>query len=273
MRRTTTVAVVVTMLLALFAGAALASHMKIQCPDPGSTPSCEGTKAYEDMYGTPSDDKMAGAGGNDLMYGSNGKDTVSGGDGEDMLGGDFEGSSAHEQRLLYLTANGQDPGEDKFSGGPGKDEIFARECETENESGDENCTSPTAPARDIIDCGPGDTDFASFDKKPNVKDEVKNCERLEWKPDDITQKNHVLRKNPGITQMSSAFLAATAPTKTSSTGTILMPALSTTCGASPVTIRCAPAAVSTYYRVERATTPSTAARAMTGWPANRVTTR
>src|SRR5215208_7318695 len=139
MRRTTTVALVVTVLLALFAGAALAGHMEIQCPVPsasppaGSPPSCKGTEADEDMKGTPSDDKMAGGGGDDLMYGLDGKDTVAGEDGEDMLGGDFVGSVAHEQRILFLFANGKDPGEDKFYGGPGKDEIYARECETEGD--------------------------------------------------------------------------------------------------------------------------------------------
>ena len=146
------------------------------------------------MSGTPSDDKMAGGGGDDLMYGLDGKDTVAGEDGEDMLGGDFVGSVAHEQRLLFLFANGKDPGEDEFYGGPGKDEIYARECETESDQPDgaENCqdseVSPNAaPAHDFIDCGPGNTDFASFDKKPNVKDEVRNCERLEWKPDNLGQ--------------------------------------------------------------------------------------
>lgn len=148
------------------------------------------------MSGTPSDDKMAGGGGDDLMYGLDGKDTVSGGAGEDMLGGDFEDSGAHEFRLLFLTANGKDPGEDEFYGGPGTDEIYARECETEGESGSETCTSSTAPTPDIIDCGPGKTDFASFDKKPNVKDVVRNCERLEWKPDNLGQNQPCAAQKP-----------------------------------------------------------------------------
>src|SRR5215208_327035 len=194
MRRTTTVALVVTVLLALFAGAALAGHMEIQCPVPsasppaGSPPSCKGTEADEDMKGTPSGDKMAGGGGGDLVYGLNGQDTVSGGAGDDILGGDFDGSSQHDYRLLFLFANGEDPGEDVFSGGPGKDVIFARECETDNEDGpeDENCIASGTPAQDTIDCGPGNTDFAAFDKKPNAKDVVRNCERLDWKkPDNL----------------------------------------------------------------------------------------
>jgi hypothetical protein len=201
-RTTVTVALVVPVLLALFAGAALAGHMQIQCPDPSTTPSCEGTGADEDMEGTPReelracpfpscDDKMAGGGGEDLMYGLDGKDTVSGGAGEDMLGGAFDGAGPHDSRHILLTANGLDPGEDEFHGGPGRDVIFARECETESETGPENCEHSqvsynAAPARDIIDCGPGKTDFAAFDKKPNVKDVVRNCERLDWKkPDNL----------------------------------------------------------------------------------------
>jgi hypothetical protein len=197
-RTNVTVALVVPVLLALFAGAALAGHKPIQCPHPGPPPSCEGTEAYEDMFGTPSDDKMAGAGGNDLMYGLDGKDTVSGGAGEDMLGGNFDGSGWHEQRLLFLFANGKDPGEDEFHGGPGRDVIFARECETESENAPEpkDCIDSGAPAPDIIDCGPGNTDFASFDKKPNVKDVVRNCERLEWKPETIGQNTPCAAQKP-----------------------------------------------------------------------------
>lgn len=41
MRRTTTIAVVVTMLLALFAGAALANHSVIDCKNTASPPPAE----------------------------------------------------------------------------------------------------------------------------------------------------------------------------------------------------------------------------------------
>jgi Ca2+-binding RTX toxin-like protein len=127
-------------------------------------------------------DKMHGGGGHDRMHGGGGNDKVYGDAGGDMLGGGYD--DPHVVSHIQLTAESRDPGKDKFYGGPGEDVIFARDCETstsETSTEDPACLqAPDTPSRDIIDCGPGSTDFASFDKKKDVKDVVRNCERLKW---------------------------------------------------------------------------------------------
>jgi Ca2+-binding RTX toxin-like protein len=176
MRRTTILAFVAVLLLALCAGAALAKVMT-------------GTNGSDDLEGTTRADKMHGGGGRDVVAGWKGDDKVYGDADEDMLGGRYD-AEPHGVSYINLTAISNDPGQDEFYGGTGEDQIYARDCEaSQSENSQEDCTyiglglgdAGTRPTQDIVDCGPGRTDFASVDKKPGVAvDIVRNCERLKW---------------------------------------------------------------------------------------------
>jgi Ca2+-binding RTX toxin-like protein len=102
MRRTTTVILVAAVLLALTAGAALAST--ISCANSvRSSGYCTGTGGADTMNGAPGPDYIVGLGGNDTLNGFAGEDKI------DALNG------------------AKDKGKDTVSGGPGNDAIAAND--------------------------------------------------------------------------------------------------------------------------------------------------
>lgn len=103
MRRTTIVILVAAMLLALTAGAALASTISCPNSDGSSSYDCTGTGGADTMKGAPGPDYMVGLGGNDTLNGFAGEDKI------DALN------------------DPQDKGKDTVSGGPGNDAIAAND--------------------------------------------------------------------------------------------------------------------------------------------------
>ena len=144
MWRTTTVALVAAVLLALTAGAALAATIPCPTPvDPDSNYDCTGTPGGDTMKGTPGPDDMVGNAGNDKLNGFAGEDKI------DALNYDYY-NSATETTI-------EDKGKDTVSGGLGNDTIAANDG-----------------FKDHIRCGKGSRDIAYFDKG---KDSVSsNCE-------------------------------------------------------------------------------------------------
>jgi Ca2+-binding RTX toxin-like protein len=141
MWRTTTVALVAAVLLALTAGAALAAlAAPIDCK-PNADPNSSGY----DCKGTPDPDTMNGTSGPDYMTGLAGNDTLNGNDGDD--------------KIDALEAVGQ-MGKDTVSGGPGNDTIAANDG-----------------VKDDIRCGKGSRDIVYSDKGGKVDDDVSSdCE-------------------------------------------------------------------------------------------------
>jgi Ca2+-binding RTX toxin-like protein len=139
MRRTTTVALVTTVLLALTAGVALAATIDpIDC----STTTAGGDKKY-DCWGTKGDDTINGKPGPDDMVGYEGNDTMNGFAGDD--------------KIDALEPGGN--GNDTVLGGPGNDTIAANDG-----------------VKDDIRCGGGSRDVV-FSDKGQVKDMVSSdCE-------------------------------------------------------------------------------------------------
>jgi Ca2+-binding RTX toxin-like protein len=136
MRRTTTVALVAAVLLALTAAAALAATID-DCPQ-------NDLQNYDyDCSGTDGDDTVNGTPGPDYMTGLKGKDTLNGFDGDDKI------DAADYDKTI--------PQEDTVSGGPGNDTIGANDGLT-----------------DHIDCGPGSRDIAYSDKGKDTVSS--NCE-------------------------------------------------------------------------------------------------
>ena len=93
-KRMLLVCLVVTVLLALTAGVALA--VTKQCPDTNINDKCLGTRqddtmlgnnsrSIENIYGLGGDDKLEGFGGFDALYGGGGGDRLLGGKGGDIL--------------------------------------------------------------------------------------------------------------------------------------------------------------------------------------------
>jgi Ca2+-binding RTX toxin-like protein len=116
--------------------------------------------------GTEGDDTLTGTDGDDYWQDRarlGGDDTIYAEGGDDLIGVNFENSDD-----WGITS---DPGADTYYGGSGKDVLDGR--------GDGSA--------DTIDCGEGGNDLASYDKTPNVKDEINeaNCERLDWTDEDL----------------------------------------------------------------------------------------
>jgi hypothetical protein len=169
MWRATTVALVAAMLLALSMGAALA--LDINC----TGGFCEGTDEDDTMNGTDQTDEMFARGGNDKLNAADGNDSAFGGPGDDwFFGGADNGSDQLHGEEGEDTFGGDpqnigqaiDPGTDTYTGGPGKDEIWAREG-----------WFGEPEFADTVDCGEGNEDLAVFDE---THDSVQNCERLDW---------------------------------------------------------------------------------------------
>ena len=130
MKRTTLFAVLLTLLLALTAGAAWAVERNvIHCPNRANG-TCVGTFNPDDMRGTAGADEMAARAGSDILRGFSGGDDLSGDSGKDFLYGIRNGDTIKGNTgadLLYGQGGddrlfgGRDGDPDEFYCGPGSD--------------------------------------------------------------------------------------------------------------------------------------------------------
>ena len=137
MRRITTIATTLMLMVALSAGAAFAALV-------------EGNNGDNGLTGTPRADIIHAYGGDDLVSALEGRDEVHGGYGADTLYGN---------RYADTIFGGY--GTDRLYGGYGDDHLISRDL---NSSG--------IGMRDVLDCGPGYDTFAA-DYEDRVLD---NCE-------------------------------------------------------------------------------------------------
>ena len=137
MRRITTIATTVMLMVALSAGAAFAALV-------------EGNNADNTLRGTNQADTIHAYGGEDVVNALSGRDEVHGGYGADTLYGNGYGDTIFGGY-----------GQDRFYGGYGQDHLVSRDL---NSSG--------IGQRDVLDCGSGYDTFAA-DYEDRVLD---NCE-------------------------------------------------------------------------------------------------
>ncbi len=137
----------------------------------------EGTQRVDEIYAYSSDDEITGGDGTDRIYGGSGQDDILGdysatgsnGAGDDRIfggdGGDWIWGGGGSNLIVgeegndflnAITYPDDVPGRSTVKGGPGNDDIFADDG-----------------LRDIISCGSGTEDEATFDKG---LDSVDNCE-------------------------------------------------------------------------------------------------
>jgi hypothetical protein len=168
MRRTTIVALVAAMLLALSGVAALAAG--ISC----SGGFCAGTDEDDSMTGTSGFDRMFAFGGNDTLSGQDGGDELHGGEGNDEF-----------PTIGFGGYPDAEPGADTFYGGPGKDIIWARKTAGQlgaSLGASRQLGEDSDP--DKVDCGAGDTDWAIYDGGEDVVNKA-NCERRDWTDEEL----------------------------------------------------------------------------------------
>ncbi len=174
MRRTVLLLTVMTVVLVMASGVALAVARS-------------GGPGNDTLRGTNGTDALEGNGGNDDLLGLGGTDALSGGKGRDaLLGGNERGPKEGDKALDGgpggdVVFGGQ--GLDALSGGPGDDlladESFREPVEERDMDaiaggdGRDVISAFNVPAsRDVIDCGRG------FDRViVDGKDLTKNCER------------------------------------------------------------------------------------------------
>jgi Ca2+-binding RTX toxin-like protein len=137
MRRITTMATTLMLLVALSAGAAFAALV-------------QGNNADNTLAGTNQADTIHAYGGKDLVWALAGRDEVRGGSNADHLYGNRYGDAIFGGK-----------GQDRLYGGKGDDHLVGRDL---NNRG--------IGQRDVLDCGPGYDTFAA-DYEDRVLD---NCE-------------------------------------------------------------------------------------------------
>ena len=137
MRRITTIATTLMLLVALSAGAAFAALV-------------EGNNADNTLTGTNQADAIHAYGGEDVVRGLSGRDEIHGGYSADDLYGNRYGDTIYGGT-----------GQDRLYGGYGDDHLVGKDL---NSSG--------IGQRDVLDCGPGYDTFAA-DYEDRV---LANCE-------------------------------------------------------------------------------------------------
>ncbi len=137
MRRITTIATTLMLLVALSAGAAFATLV-------------EGNNNDNTLTGTNRADTIHAYGGEDVVWALSGRDRIEGGYGADHLYGNRYGDT------IYGGI-----GQDRLYGGYGDDHLVGRDL-----------NSRGIGQRDVLDCGPGyDTFAADYDDRV-----LNNCE-------------------------------------------------------------------------------------------------
>jgi len=143
MRRTMTVLAMVSLLLALSVGVALAAQ--ITCPVNGE---CRGSEQDDLIVGTDEQDKILSLDGRDAVFGGGGDDTIKGGKGDD---GDDTPNTEGVAPALFGDAGNDEifggEGVDDLEGGTGNDKLFGGEGDDEELDG--------GPDDDVINGGKG----------------------------------------------------------------------------------------------------------------------
>ena len=109
--------------------------------------------------------KMTGGPANDELLGHHGSDTISGGAGKDVLWGDWE--------LRGNTTNQTDV----LRGGDGNDFLYPSHGKNNMYGGDGNDRIIAYYGHGLIDCGPGNKDYAQTRWQSNAY-RVRNCEHV-----------------------------------------------------------------------------------------------
>jgi Ca2+-binding RTX toxin-like protein len=110
------------------------------------------------------DHQFAGTADNDELLGHHGDDTIVGGAGKDVLWGDWQANNPSNQTDVLRGGDGNDflypsHGKNNMYGGAGNDRIIAYY------------------GHGLIDCGPGDDDYAQTRWQSSAYT-VRNCERV-----------------------------------------------------------------------------------------------
>jgi hypothetical protein len=194
MRKTMLVVASAALAMVVLGGVAWAAT--IRCPDyrPDNV-ECNGTPGDDTLYGTSNANVMYGWDGRDTMYGYNrmdwiqggkGKDKVFGGRGDDgglsggVLGNGFYPDASddyvhggRDSDIIIALAQG---GVDRLYGERGNDFFSASQREYIRRG-----ITEIAVTKEIVDCGPGSSDYVDFDKGVDVVKD--NCEiKRGWKP-------------------------------------------------------------------------------------------
>jgi Ca2+-binding RTX toxin-like protein len=165
----TTMAVVGTLALALFAGAALAVTL---IGGPGDD-YLEGTADSDTLDGRGGDDTINGRGGGDTLYGRTGQDFLFGAPGPDVIyaGPDF-GNMYGERGADRLIGS---PEHDMLSAGIGGDHLRARQ-------GDDSISLIADGDRDVVACGEGFDSVTYYNADESGIDTLRDCEDVTLVP-------------------------------------------------------------------------------------------
>ncbi len=168
MRKITTIATTLMLMLALPAGAAFAATI---VGHPWSE-TLEGTSKVDTISGLAGDDALIGKGGNDFLYGGNGHDGLYGGAGDDEVHGG-SGNDRAEERAVYGGEGNDtlfgDDGDDALYGGPGSDKMYGG-------TGADLIGSEGDGKADTVDCGSG-VDAVKASSAEQI-DRYVGCERF-----------------------------------------------------------------------------------------------
>ena len=143
MRKITTMAAALMLMVVLSAGAAFATSEPVPLfSGTAGDDLIRGTAKDDTIKGLAGDDALHGLGGDDTLYGGRGHDGLYGGAGIDVIHGGM-GDDRAEERKVFGGSGGDviygEGGKDALYGGPGDDLVIS--------TGDD--------AGDFVDCGDG----------------------------------------------------------------------------------------------------------------------
>ena len=183
-RRLPLVMVLSALLVALFAGAALALNV-INCT--GSS-TCNGTPDNDQITGTDRPetiladkgrDSVSALDGPDVVVASLGNDEADGGLGRDRITGGSGDDQRDASEAMLGTGLLGNCGPDRVSGGPGADDVTGSGGRDRLFGNSDNDVLDSADnlRDDVVDCGPG-RDIAFVDRKDKKARIVSDCEEV-----------------------------------------------------------------------------------------------